>query len=167
MTKVWNEDGFVKNDPWVIDIDAESNDQHIILPLQDAITKLSDTNDVEVGVLINPADDITKLEPYLTRIALVAITFPAFNDGRGFSQATTLRGKLKYNGEVRAVGDVLLDQIPLMQRTGFDSFQVSNETAINRLGEKRLPTIFEAYQPTVTSIAADQSYSWRRRLPNT
>lgn len=73
------------------------------------------------AVRLEPADDARALLPYLDRIALVEIGFPSFRDGRGYSAARILR-EGGYTGTLRAEGDVLVDQVPLMRRCGFDSF---------------------------------------------
>lgn len=165
MTKIWNESGFVENDPWVVETEEvkAAEDQKAIFDLDSFIVKADESNDVNLGVLIKPADDVLRLAPYLDRVALVAISFPAYNDGRGFSHASLLRSRLGFEGEVRAVGDVLLDQIPHMLRTGFTSLSVTNETAIRRLSEHRIPGIDVHYQPAVKASTANESYSWRRR----
>jgi uncharacterized protein (DUF934 family) len=164
MTKIWKETGFVDNDHWVVIEDAETLDQgdKRLLPLAEFLTIAETSNEGGFGVLIKPADDVTALLPYFDRIALVALTFPAFNDGRGFSQSSLLR-RLGFGDEVRAVGDVLIDQIPLMIRCGIDSFAVTNETALKRLDENRLPGISRHYQPAAKSSLAGQTYSWRRK----
>jgi len=165
MTKIWNESGFVTDDPWIIETDetkAGSNEK-AILGLDDFLAKVSGTDETELGVLINPADDVRKLEGHLDRLALVAVAFPAFNDGRAFSHASLLRTRLGFAREVRAVGDVLIDQIPLMLRCGIDSFAVTNATALKRLAENRLPGIDNHYQPTARPSEEVGSYSWRRR----
>lgn len=73
------------------------------------------------AVRLEAGDDARALLPYLDRIALVEISFPSFRDGRGYSAARILR-EAGYAGALRAQGDVLVDQMPLMQRCGFDSF---------------------------------------------
>lgn len=73
------------------------------------------------AVRIEPGDDARALLPHLGRVALVEVSFPSFRDGRGYSAARVLR-EAGYRGELRAEGDVLVDQIPLMRRCGFDSF---------------------------------------------
>lgn len=73
------------------------------------------------AVRIEPGDDARALIPHLERIALVEVNFPAFGDGRGYSSARILR-EAGYTGELRAVGDVLVDQVAYMRRCGFDSF---------------------------------------------
>jgi uncharacterized protein (DUF934 family) len=165
MTKIWRETGFVENDPWVIETDEvkASGDQKPLLTLDELIARADESNDVGFGVLIKPADDVLKLEPYLYRLEIVAVAFPAFNDGRAFSHASLLRQRLGFTNELRAVGDVLIDQVPLMLRVGIDSFAVTNETAIRRLSEKRLPSIPHHYQPAVRDAEAGKGYSWRRQ----
>ncbi|GMB82637.1 DUF934 domain-containing protein [Shinella zoogloeoides] len=161
MTKIWNESGFVTDDPWIVETEetkAGSNEK-AILGLDDFLAKTDETG---LGVLINPADDVRRLEGHQDRLALVAVAFPAFNDGRAFSHASLLRSRLGFKGEVRAVGDVLIDQIPLMLRCGIDSFAVSNATALKRLAENRLPGIDNHYQPAARPSQDVGSYSWRR-----
>src|SRR5262249_18127546 len=68
---------------------------------------------------------IAELAPYLDWIALVALVFPSFRDGRAYSQARLLRERHRFRGELRATGQVLRDQLLFMQRAGFDSFEVT------------------------------------------
>jgi uncharacterized protein (DUF934 family) len=82
-----------------------------------------------IAVRIETGDDARELIPHLDRLALVEVAFPTFRDGRGYSTARVLR-EAGYTGELRAEGDVLLDQVPLMRRCGFDSF--APEKAIDR-----------------------------------
>jgi len=74
------------------------------------------------AVRIEPGDDARALLPFLGRIALVEVNFPAYTDGRGYSAARALR-EAGYAGELRAIGDVLVDQVAYMRRCGFDSFK--------------------------------------------
>lgn len=163
MTRIWNESGFQGDDPWVIETEeskAGSNERPL-LPLASFIAK-AEAGETGLGVLIQPADNVKALAPHLDKIALVAVSFPAFNDGRAFSHASLLRARLGYEGELRAVGDVLIDQVPLMLRVGITSFAVTNPVAIQRLEEGRLPGIANHYQPTARKAADPKSYSWRR-----
>jgi len=73
------------------------------------------------AVRIEPGDDARDLLPYLDRLKLIEINFPVFGDGRGYSAARILR-EAGYSGELRAVGEVLVDQIGFMRRCGFDAF---------------------------------------------
>ena len=163
MTRIWNETGFVSDDPWVIETEdtKAGNNEKPILPLASFVEK-AQAGEKNLGVLILPADNVNALAPYLEAIALVAVSFPAFNDGRAFSHASLLRARLGFEGEIRAVGDVLIDPIPLMLRCGISSFAVTNATAIKRLEEGRLPGINNHYQPTARASDDPKSYSWRR-----
>lgn len=73
------------------------------------------------AVRLEAGDDARALLASLDRLALVEVSFPSFRDGRGYSSARILR-EAGYRGELRAGGDVLVDQIPFMRRCGFDSF---------------------------------------------
>ena len=73
------------------------------------------------AVRIEAGEDARQLIPHLDRIALVEVDFPRFRDGRGYSSARILR-EAGYTGEIRAAGDVLVDQMLFMRRCGFDSF---------------------------------------------
>lgn len=165
MKRIWRETGFVDADPWIIeteDVEAVEG-QAALLSIDELIERADSSNDVGLGVLVKPSDDVARLEPYLYRLEVIAVAFPAFNDGRGFSHASLLRERLGYANELRAVGDVLIDQVPLMLRCGFDSFAVTNETALRRLTENKLPGIQVHYQPTARAAAGGEAYSWRRR----
>jgi len=74
-----------------------------------------------VSVRIEAGDDVRRLLPVLDRVRLIEIDFPRFRDGRGYSAARILR-EAGYAGEIKAVGDVLVDQLLFMRRCGFDSF---------------------------------------------
>jgi uncharacterized protein (DUF934 family) len=100
------------------------------------------------AVRIEPGDDAKALLPHLGRIALVEVNFPAFTDGRGLSAARTLR-EAGYTGELRAVGDVLIDQLSNMRRCGFDSFAPAK-----RLDEADAEAAFNRW-PQVYQPAAD------------
>jgi uncharacterized protein (DUF934 family) len=77
----------------------------------------------KVGVRLTSADPVEALVPLLDRLSMVAVEFPIFRDGRGYSAAVLLRTRLGYRGELRAVGDVLVDQAWNLVRCGFDAFE--------------------------------------------
>lgn len=98
------------------------------------------------AVRLEPGDDARDLMPHLDRIKLVEVNFPVFGDGRGYSSARILR-EAGYAGELRAVGEVLVDQIAYMRRCGFDAFApdialdpVDADAAFGRYGEVYQPT---------------------------
>jgi uncharacterized protein (DUF934 family) len=73
------------------------------------------------GVIVPNDTDIEALERDLPRLALIVLQFPKWIDGRAYSQARLLRGRYRFKGEVRATGEVLVDMLPLLARTGFDA----------------------------------------------
>jgi uncharacterized protein (DUF934 family) len=83
-----------------------------------------------LGVRLEPADLVETLEADLARLDLIAIDFPKFNDGRGYSTARLLRQRYRYEGELRAIGRVLRDQLLFLHRCGFDAFAIDREDAV-------------------------------------
>jgi len=75
-----------------------------------------------LGVRVQGPDRVERLAPFLDQLSLIEIEFAAFRDGRGYSSARLLRERYHYKGELRAIGDVLHDQLYLMARCGFDAF---------------------------------------------
>lgn len=109
------------------------------------------------AVRIEAGDDARALLPHLARLQLIEVSFPSYRDGRGYSSASILR-EAGYRGELRAAGDVLVDQVPLMRRVGFDSF--APEAPLDpAVLARSLARYHDRYQP-----AADPSAPiWRRR----
>jgi len=85
----------------------------------------------DVGVWIDSDERAEDLTDDAAKLPLIAVNFPKFADGRGYSIAYNLRTRLKYTGELRAIGDVLRDQLFYMQRAGFDAFAVREDKDIN------------------------------------
>jgi len=77
-----------------------------------------------IGVLWPNNRRVSELAPYLDRLALVALVFPSFKDGRAYSQARQLREQHGFRGELRATGNILRDQFVFLVRAGFDSLEV-------------------------------------------
>jgi len=80
------------------------------------------TSGIGVGVLLTPDDEVERLQGMLEGVSLVAVDFPSFTDGRGFSLGYLTRTRLGWTGELRAIGDVLIDTVHYLARCGFDSF---------------------------------------------
>jgi uncharacterized protein (DUF934 family) len=99
------------------------------------------------GVIWPNNRDVDDLVPYLDRLAVVALVFPTFRDGRAYSQARLLKERYSYAGELRATGQVLRDQFLFMLRAGFDAFEVKKESDAKAFANtvKRY-SVF--YQPT-------------------
>ncbi len=81
----------------------------------------------EIGVMLEPAEDPKELAEVVGQLPLIAIRFPSFTDGRGYSSARLLRERYQFKGEIRAVGDVGRDQIFFMARCGFDAFELRED----------------------------------------
>ena len=91
--------------------------------------------------------DVDDLVPCLDRLAVVALVFPSFRDGRAYTQARLLRERHGYDGELRATGQVLRDQFVFMLRAGFDAFEVKKQADAEAFDEAtRRYSVF--YQPT-------------------
>ncbi|MGJ5084945.1 DUF934 domain-containing protein [Bradyrhizobium sp. HKCCYLRH1065] len=101
----------------------------------------------KLGVIWPNNRDVDDLVPYLDRLALVALVFPSFRDGRAYTQARLLRERYGFRGELRATGQVLRDQFVFMLRAGFDAFDVKKQADAEAFTEtvKRY-SVF--YQPT-------------------
>ncbi len=121
----WADDGFVH----VTDEEAipERGDVILSLALFEAeADALLSSNSRRVGVRIEPNEEVEVLAYDLPRIAVVALAFPKFRDGRAFTSARLLRERFNYQGQIRAVGDVLREQAGFMVRVGFDAFEPSD-----------------------------------------
>lgn len=77
-----------------------------------------------LGIWLESNEAIEDLSEDLTHFAVIALNFPVFTDGRHFSSARLLRERYGYTGEIRAIGDVLRDQLFFMQRCGFDAYAI-------------------------------------------
>lgn len=77
-----------------------------------------------LGLILEPGQEPNEFAEDLPHFQVVAIHFPVFRDGRGFSYGRELRTRLGYKGEIRAIGDVLQDQLFYLQRCGFDAFEM-------------------------------------------
>src|SRR4051812_15266300 len=81
-----------------------------------------------LGVIWPNNRDVDDVVPYLDRLAVVALVFPTFRDGRAYTQARLLRERFRYRGELRATGQVLRDQFVFMLRAGFSAFEVKKDS---------------------------------------
>jgi uncharacterized protein (DUF934 family) len=99
------------------------------------------------GLRIEPGEALDHVVSDLGRFAMIALPFPKFADGRSFSKAKVLRDEHRFTGEIRAVGEVLWDQLQLMHRCGFDAFEISHEPTLRALESGKKPFMTEFYQP--------------------
>jgi uncharacterized protein (DUF934 family) len=166
ITRLWTPQGF-REDDWIHadGVEALAGNARVILPLP-VFLAMDETERAaaagRIGVHVLPGEAIDALVPHLASVPLVSLAFPAFGDGRSYSKAQLLRSRHGYGGTIRASGDVLIDQVALMLRTGFTEFEVSNPTALRRLAENRPGGLPFHSQPAADSAAAGAGYSWRR-----
>ena len=166
-TRLWTPQGF-REDEWSHAESAEAltTKGRVILPLQaflDLDPEQRRSARERLGVLLMPGDQLERVAGLLDDVSLVALAFPAFNDGRSFSKAELLRSRHGFKGAMRATGQVLIDQLPHMLRLGFDEFEVSHPTLIARLEAGETGGIPVHYQPAAKPAGQGPAYSWRRR----
>jgi uncharacterized protein (DUF934 family) len=118
--------------------------------------------DGSLGVLWPNDRRVAELEPWLGHLALIALEFPKFRDGRAYSQARLLREHFGFRGTLRATGDVLRDQFNFLVRAGFDSFEVKKPADAAAFAET-VARFSVFYQPT----ADGRVPALRRRLEST
>lgn len=165
--RLWTPDGF-REDGWrhADAADALGGNGGIILPLEAYLAldpSLRKALPDRLGVLLMPGEPVEAIIEYLPSLALVALSFPAFSDGRSFSKAELLRSRHRFTGAIRATGQVLIDQLPHMLRLGFDEFEISHPVLIARLEAGRTDGLPLYYQPAAKPAEPGQKYSWRRR----
>jgi uncharacterized protein (DUF934 family) len=102
-----------------------------------------------LGLVLQSGEDLEGLEQDIQRFQLIVLTIPRYTDGRSYSTAAILRERFGYTGELRATGDVLRDQIPLMLRCGFDALDVVNESTRKALAQNKVRGVAHHYQPTI------------------
>lgn len=150
-------DGALVDDSWVLVSSTDISDTsalpegNLILPLgvwQQLKNSLEDRN---VGVWLNSDEPPEAIREECRQLPLIAINFPVFGDGRGYSYAHVLRAQYGFDGELRAIGDVLKDQLFYMKRCGFNSFAMREdqklEEALNHFSDFSKPYQAAADQP--------------------
>ncbi len=116
-----------------------------------------------LGVLLQPADKIELIAEDLPNLPLLALAFPKFADGRAFSLARIARERYGFQGELRAIGDILFDRVAYMIRCGFDALDITNGPTVAALEAGKVPASHEHYQPTGTDkTRRDSLKPWRR-----
>jgi uncharacterized protein (DUF934 family) len=100
-----------------------------------------------LGVRLASSENPELLGDDVNRLSLVVLEFPKFRDGRAFSWARILRTRLGFKGEVRAVGDFLLDQMNYQKRVGFDAWEVPDNFALEMF-QHALTEMTNVYQPS-------------------
>lgn len=151
-------DGKVIDNPWQI-IEANDEADQEALPSGDILVPLSmwlnnqsvlENHSGAVGLWINGGEEIEGIAQSIVTAPVIAINFPKFVDGRGFSVARLLRDRYGFKGELRAVGQIIRDQLFFLKRCGFNAFEFDSEIDLDE-GAQSLADFSDAYQ-----VAADQ-----------
>ncbi|RBP03561.1 uncharacterized protein (DUF934 family) [Roseiarcus fermentans] len=145
------DDGFAR----LADADALPSDGAVIVSLGRWLSERETltARPAPVGVAVEAGADAQAHLADLAGRPLIALAFAKFADGRAFSYARLLRDRHGFRGELRATGDVLIDEIPLMLRCGFDAFEVENGPTLAALEAGRLPGPAIHYQPASGAVA--------------
>jgi uncharacterized protein (DUF934 family) len=118
----------------------------VLVPLEVWLARHAELNlRSDIGVWLAGSDDPERIAPWLTQLPLVAVDFAKFTDGRGYSLAYLLRSRYGYRGQLRAIGDVLPDQLFFMRRVGFDAFAVRADKNVHQALQTLRP-FSDAYQ---------------------
>lgn len=150
-------DRAVVNDDWeILQLSEDDSADTVLVPEGKVIVPLKvwllQKNTLsersELGVWFSSDEQAKELGQDIHRFSVIAIDFPKFADGRGYSIAYNLRTRLGYVGELRAIGDVLRDQLFYMQRVGFNAFAVRADKNIHD-ALKSLSDFSETYQTSV------------------
>ena len=153
----------VENDPWAV-FDAGEDGafpEYALLPLSFWVSQGEEIKDsaLKLGAVLRAGDEIDELIPFLSQLSVIAFEFEKFADGRGFSFARQLRSEYAFDGEIRAFGDILPDQVNYLQRSGFDAFALRTE----REAETAL-ALGNAFTVQYQSDAVQSQPLFRRRV---
>jgi uncharacterized protein (DUF934 family) len=157
MPKLIDLHGQPMANPWVL-LDKEATLEaacshasgQLIVPLnlwQSSAAELQDGRR-RIAIWLDSDEDAATVAPALQDIAFVALNFPAFMDGRSYSKAVILRQQYGYQGEIRAIGDVLRDQLFYMRRCGFSTFDLKDSVKLEEAA-KALQDFSTSYTSTV------------------
>ena len=114
-------------------------------------TPATDENGTQEGV-VSIANDVNPLEASIAGVTRIDLNFPKFTDGRAFSQAVMLRKRGGFKGEIRATGDVLVDQLQQMKRSGFDVAVLRADQDL-AAGQRQLDRYAAFYQGDVVNTS--------------
>lgn len=165
---LWRVGGFGADEWTLAEAEQAVPEGPAIVPLERFVAERDSLvgRNAPLGVLVEAGEPIDDLVPLLDRVALVVLPFPKFVDGRSSSKARVLRERHGFAGEIRATGDVLIDQMPLMRRCGFDAFEVANPVTRRQLATGLWPDVPHYLQPVGSSRQAEGpagARPWARR----
>jgi uncharacterized protein (DUF934 family) len=155
--------GAVAEDNWtVLQMPVETIPQgNILVPLKYWLEQSAELDGQAglVGVWLDSDEEVEALADDLAQLPVVALNFPKFVDGRGFSSARLLRDRYDYKGEIRAIGNVIQDQLFMLHRCGFSQYCLADNVDLEAAA-KSLNDFSDSYQ---TAADQDQPLFKRRR----
>ena len=157
MPKLINKSAVIDN-PWTVmkvstgpEILQVVPGKNFIVPLQFWKLYQEELNEYDgnIAVWLNSDENPAQITGELHSLPLIALNFPVFTDGRSYTNARELRQKYAYTGEIRAIGDVLRDQLYYMRQCGFDSFDIRHDQEVD-LCLDAFKDFETGYQSTIT-----------------
>jgi uncharacterized protein (DUF934 family) len=140
-------------------------DGHVILSLEQWQKHQAAQNaNSPLGLFVPPDKLLSQLGIDFSRFSLIALEFPKYTDGRAYSMARQLRDDYHFKGELRATGDVLFDQLQLMMRCGFDTFDIEDAATIKLLESGHNAPLTHFYQPALGREIPSGTRPWARRI---
>ena len=130
--------------------------------VSDERATLSERN-APLGLVIAPGSIWTDIVADLPRFPVIAVTIPKYADGRAFSIARLLRDRDGYAGEIRAIGDYIIDQMPYMKRVGIDAFVIDNPIVEAGLKRGLWPEVTDYTQPAIGNEIPAGTRPWTRK----
>ena len=162
MPKLLKDGVFPAPDPWIIVDGQEGHPEdpgNKILPLELYLRIDSDRRQQgDIGIRLENHCDLDELALPWAQIPIVALEFPAFTDGRAFSQARVLRDNLDFKGDIRATGEILVDQIYYLRRCGFNEILLADEEK-----EETVKACLRAFNENYQAASDDPQPLFRRR----
>lgn len=158
--RVLTNDGRIEDFNWAITLD-DIEDEKPLLSIEEFAQRWQtggQAGDKEIGLLLEPDTDLSAIRELTHAAPVIAVNFPAFTDGRGFSLARSLRQTYGYQGKLVAVGHFMQDQLFYLKRCGFDAFAVSEDANLESM-QRSLKDFSESYQ-----AACDQPQPLFRRV---
>lgn len=153
MPNIISKDGSIHQNEWVV-VQRPESGESLDMPEQQPALIPADlwlenrdqfVGKSDIGVWLDSHEEPGILADHVHELTLVAVNFPKFSDGRGYSTARLLRERFGYKNELRAIGDVLLDQLQFMKRCGFDTYDLRADKDI-RKAARSLNFFSQGYQ---------------------
>ncbi|MDC3401756.1 DUF934 domain-containing protein [Alphaproteobacteria bacterium] len=158
LIRMENEQAVIVQDGWAfIDDDEPLTGDRAVISLTRLLESKEDLAQFkgQLGLVLRAGtkqgEDIRDIQSKLDNLAIIMIEFPVYRNGRGFSSARILRDELGFKGEIRAIGDVLFDQLLFMKRCGINAYEVETSLTLEKFN-KATSAFSDGYQPAADSL---------------